>query len=419
MKKLGIYIHLPFCEMKCAYCDFYSVAGKSKFMQRYQKALLHHIKEAAPQLGGYYIDTVYFGGGTPSFYGAERLIELFDALKKYGNVLLDSEVTLEANPDSIKKDDLVKLRRAGFNRISIGVQSANDDMLKTLGRLHNFASAQEAVKNASLAGFKNISIDLMYGLPSQSKEDWASTLTKAIMLKPDHISCYGLKLAEGTELYSFKDTPFMPDDDTQADMYLYAVETLARHGYRQYEISNFAKKGYESLHNLKYWNCEEYMSFGASAHSYVGGLRYSYVSDLELYIKNVISGEEIVDSREKIGQRERASEYLMLGLRTSRGISSEEYREIYPASFSKVEEKLKICERQGWAVHNAGRWSFTPQGFLLSNILIAQVLDAQTQLYAETAMPWNKDTEADAEQMSFLDSDIQTDTLSFVQHFDN
>ena len=161
------------------------------------------------------------------------------------------------------------------------------------------------------------------------------------------------------------------------------------------------------------------MSFGASAHSYVGGLRYSYVSDLELYIKNVMSGEEIVDSREKIGQRERASEYLMLGLRTARGISSEEYREIYPASFSKVEEKLKICERQGWAVHNAGRWSFTPQGFLLSNILIAQVLDAQTQLYAETAMPWNKDIEADAEQMSFLDSDIQTDTLSFVQHFDN
>ena len=161
------------------------------------------------------------------------------------------------------------------------------------------------------------------------------------------------------------------------------------------------------------------MSFGASAHSYVGGLRYSYVSDLELYIKNVMSGEEIVDSSEKIDRRERASEYLMLGLRTSRGISSEEYREIYPASFSKVEEKLRICESQGWAVHNAGRWSFTPQGFLLSNILIAQVLDAQTQLYAEAAMPWNKETEAAPEQMSFLDSDIPTDTLSFVQHFDN
>lgn len=404
-KNIGVYIHIPFCARKCSYCDFYSMQGSqgAALMPQYHKALLRHIAESAPQLRGYYIDTVYFGGGTPSFYGAERLIEIFEALKSTGSVLLECETTAEVNPDSVKKADLTKMHRAGFNRLSIGVQSANDDMLRRIGRLHNFSQAEEAVVNARLAGFKNVSIDLMYGLPSQSRDDWADTLTRAAALKPDHISCYGLKLAEGTELYTFKDTPFIPDDDTQADMYLYAVEALSRFGYRQYEISNFAKRGFESRHNMKYWRGEEYISFGAAAHSYVGGLRYNYIADASEYARRIMSGDPVVDQTEEISRREQASEYLMLGLRTVQGISEEEYRAIYPSSFELIEEKLEFCAKHGFAVKNEDRWSLTPRGFLVSNAIIGEILEAQTQQHATFARQLRPEQEGTQISMSMFD----------------
>jgi len=393
MKTLGVYIHIPFCAKKCAYCDFYSLPGKTQLMPKYAHAVIEHIKESSRQLAGYYIDTVYFGGGTPSYFGADRLIDIFEALKQSGKVLVESEVTLEANPDSTTKADLIKLRKAGFNRISFGVQDTDDESLQKLGRLHTFASAREAVENARAAGFKNISIDLMYGLPFQTKESWAATLAKALTLKPDHISCYGLKLAPGTEMYIYNDSPFIPDDDTQADMYLYTVEYLERFGYRQYEISNFSKKGYESAHNLKYWAGQEYLGFGAAAHSYIGGMRFGNIADLDGYTKNIASGEKVIEQIEKINAFEKASEYLMLGLRTTRGICEEEYRAIYPANFSLIGETLKKFEKQGWAVHNNGRWSFTPQGFLVSNALIGQVLDAQSEEGYIKPRPWQSEDE--------------------------
>ena len=404
-KNIGVYIHIPFCARKCAYCDFYSLQGSagSSLIPEYHKALLRHIAESSQQLRGYYIDTVYFGGGTPSYYGAGRLIELFEALKSTGSVLVDSEVTAEVNPDSVTKTDLVKMRRAGFNRLSVGVQSANDAMLKNLGRLHNFAQAEEAVVNARLAGFKNVSIDLMYGLPSQTRDDWADTLTRAAALKPDHVSCYGLKLAEGTELYIFKDSPFLPDDDMQADMYLYAVEALSRYGYRQYEISNFAKRGFESRHNMKYWRGEEYISFGAAAHSYVGSLRYNYIADASEYARRIMRGDPVIDQSEEITRFEQASEYLMLGLRTVHGISEEEYRAIYPSSFEFIEKRLELYAKHGFAQKSDGRWSFTPRGFLVSNTLIGDVLDAQTQQRTDSARAWRAEQEDAQISMSMFD----------------
>ena len=389
-KNLGVYIHIPFCAGKCAYCDFYSLAGHEKLMPAYQHALLYHIKEYAPQLDGYLTDTIYFGGGTPSYYGCERLISIFNAIKKYGHVLLDAEVTAEVNPDSITKSDLVRMHRAGFNRLSIGVQSANDALLKSLGRRHNFTAAEETVRNAREAGFKNISIDLIYGLPSQSRDDWADTLNKAAALKTEHISCYGLKIEEGSQLYIYKDSPFMPDDDTQADMYLYAVETLSRFGFKQYEISNFARRGYESRHNLKYWLGDEYLGFGAASHSYIGGVRYNYIADLEKYSENVLAGKNIVDLSEEISDFEKASEYLMLRLRTTKGISEKEYTDIYPCSMAKTIELLSHYESQGWAALSDGRWSFTPTGFLLSNTLIGEILETQTKQRSEMIKPWEK-----------------------------
>ena len=390
-RKLGIYIHIPFCAGKCAYCNFYSLVGCDNLIPDYQKAVLRHIKEAGSQLEGYLTDTVYFGGGTPSYYGADKLIAIFNALKKYGRVLVDSEVTLEANPDSITYQDLVKLRRAGFNRISLGAQCANDGLLKSIGRLHNFAQVEEAVKNARKAGFENVNLDLIYGLPSQTREDWADTLTRAAALKPDHFSCYGLKIEEDTALWPYRDSPFIPDDDLQADMYLYMVEALERFGYRQYEISNFAKREKQSRHNLKYWLGEEYMGFGAAAHSYISSQRYSYVPDVRAYIENVLNGRGVVEQSERLTDFERAGEYLMLGMRTTRGISEKEYYDIFPCSFDMARELLDSYIEKGWMVKNDDRWSFTPQGFLLSNVLIGEVLDIQTKQRMSIVSPWKPD----------------------------
>ena len=386
-KKLGIYIHIPFCASKCSYCDFYSLAGCDKLMPKYHNALLQHIREASPQLRQYYTDSVYFGGGTPSYYGARRICDIFNAVKRSGLVYKTAEVTVEVNPDSITRHDLVVLRSEGVNRISIGAQSANDDLLKLIGRRHNWKQVEKAVKNARDAGFENVSIDLMYGLPSQTKSDWADTIGKALDLKPEHLSCYGLKIEDGTPICTYRGSEILPDDDAQADMYLYMAETLERYGYRQYEISNFAKQGYASRHNLKYWFLRDYMGFGPGAASCIGNLRYSYVKDLRRYISGVQSGDTILEEYEKIGALERAAEYLMLGMRTVRGISGKEYHDVYRSDFAPLEELLQEYHRKGWAVQENGRWHFTPSGFLLSNLLIGLMLDKQGE-YKLSGNPW-------------------------------
>ncbi|MBQ6539972.1 MAG: radical SAM family heme chaperone HemW [Oscillospiraceae bacterium] len=405
-KNIGIYIHIPFCKGKCAYCNFYSLPGRDKQMPDYLEALVTHIKESESQLAEYYADTVYFGGGTPLCFGADRLVKVFDALKKYGRVLMNGEVTVEVNPESTTYEDLVKLRRAGFNRLSIGAQSANDDILKTIGRRHNFSQVTRTVKKARDAGFENISLDLIYGLPSQSMDDWSDTLRKILALKPEHLSCYGLKLEEGTPLYSYRNSIIMPDDDTQADMYLYTVDTLEQAGYRQYEISNFSKPGFESKHYLKYWQGKEYMGFGPAAHSYVGGRRYGYISDLNTYINNILNGGPVVDQYEDISRTEMASEYIMLGMRTTRGISPEEYKRISSYGFERGLELLESYRDEGWAVEENGRWRFTPAGFLLSNVLIGQLLDAQMKRRVELGTPWRKDEYATDYYYGIIDSQV-------------
>ncbi len=253
--RLGIYIHIPFCASKCSYCDFYSLENCDYMMPEYQQALLEHIKESSLSIRNYEVDSIYFGGGTPSFYGADRIADILDVLKLNGNVRLDSEITVECNPDSISPTALKLLRQEGVNRLSIGAQASDNSLLKLIGRRHNFQQAQKAFLDARKAGFDNISVDLMYGLPSQTKTDWADTISKIVEMHPEHISCYGLKLEPGTPMYdNYMGSAILPDDDAQADMYSYAAEMLERYGYKQYEISNFAAPGYESRHNLKYWN---------------------------------------------------------------------------------------------------------------------------------------------------------------------
>lgn len=398
-RRLGVYIHIPFCAGKCSYCDFYSLAGSDKLMPKYQEALIRHIEESAPNMEQYYIDTVYFGGGTPSYYGAKYICGIFSALKSCAKVLKSSEVTVEMNPDSVKKEDLRLLRSEGINRVSLGVQSANDEILKIIGRRHSFRQAEQAMRLIRSEGFDNISIDLIYGLPGQTRNDWADTLSKVIALHPQHLSCYGLKLEEGVPLCKYQDSGFLPTDDEQADMYLYMTDILEHYGYPQYEISNFAMKGYRSRHNLKYWKLDDYMGFGPGAHSCVGSTRYSYIRDLEGYINGVLEGSEIIDEYEKTDRLDRAAEYIMLGMRTIRGISREEYSRVYRSGFDGIEYLLGEYEKKGWTKKRGERWSFTSSGFLLSNMLIGTLLEAQSQ-EKMSANPWIKAADGGEEPKS-------------------
>ena len=378
-EKLGIYIHIPFCRSKCDYCDFYSLSGREDRMEDYQRALLAHLKETAVVAGAYPVDTVYFGGGTPSFYGDKRLREILSCIKKHYNVEPDAEITTEANPDSISFFTALKLRRAGFNRISLGMQTACPEELKAINRIHTAKQTDEAVSACKKAGFKNLSLDLIYGLPGQTEESWKQSVEHALSLIPQHLSCYGLKVEEGTPLAErVEQGEMLPDDDMQADLYLWTVGRLERAGYPQYEISNFARPGYESRHNLRYWQTRPYIGFGPGAHSDFGGRRYSIVRDLDSYISGVLTGGSIIDSEDLIPQRERGGEYLMLRLRTAEGVEEWEYRSRYFLDFAPIEARLEEFSARGWAEKTTeGRWRLTPEGFLISNQLIGDLLERQ------------------------------------------
>lgn len=376
---LGIYVHIPFCRSKCQYCDFYSLACKDdKRMDAYINAVCAHIKEAGQLAPGYKVDTVYFGGGTPSYLGGDGLATILSAVRKYFDVTGDAEITFEANPDSISDKLLRRLRGEGFNRVSLGVQNDNDEMLKKLGRPHNYAQVLSAVQRIRKAGFKNLSLDLMYGLPGQTLTDWEKTLQHVLAINPEHMSCYGLKVEEGTPLYDVKDFVGLADDDTQADMYMAAVEALRNHGFRQYEISNFCRKGLYSRHNTKYWTGGEYLGFGPSASSDFAGKRFTMVRDLQAYIQGIQTGGNIMEDVQEIPLRERAGEYLMLRLRTTAGILAEEYERTFMLPFKPLEEVLlKHRVYYQTAQSEDGRWYLTPRGFLVSNDIISDLLLAQ------------------------------------------
>ena len=378
---LGIYVHVPFCRSKCQYCDFYSVTAKDdKLLSRFTDAICQHVREAGALAPGYRVDTVYFGGGTPTFFGAEGMAMILAAIRRSFDVAGDAEITFEANPDSINEKLLRRLKAEGFNRVSMGVQSDDDTMLRRLGRPHTYAQAVLAASRIRKAGFRNVSIDLMYGLPGQTMEAWQGTLQHVLSMNPDHISCYGLKVEDRTPLWDYKDSCGIPDDDTQADMYLTAVEFLKARGYRQYEISNFAKKGLISRHNMKYWMGGEYLGFGPDASSDFAGKRFTFVRDVYAYIDGIRKGESIVSDVQEIPPRERAGEYLMTRLRTTTGINQEEYEKQFLLPFPPLEEKLVQCQRSGLAQKTpGGRWYLTPEGMLVSNSIISDLLLIQDE----------------------------------------
>ena len=373
---LGIYIHVPFCRSKCQYCDFYSLTSKEdRLLDGYQDAVCAHIKEAGQLAPDYIVDTIYFGGGTPTFFGADGMVAILIAIRKAFRVSSSAEITFEANPDSVSDRLLRRLRSEGFNRVSLGIQCDNDEILKKLGRPHTYEQAVSAVKRIRKFGFKNLSVDLMYGLPGQSLPAWENTLTNVLKLQPEHISCYGLKVEEGTPLATYAEYCNLADDDTQADMYLSAIEILRQHGYRQYEISNFCRKGNVSRHNLKYWNGDPYLGFGPDASSDFDGCRFAIVRDLQGYIDGIRSGGKVLRELQEIAPRERAGEYLMMRLRTVAGIDPKAYEKQYLLPFAPLEKKLMQLKERGLAAKTLdGRWHLTPNGFLVSNSIISYLL---------------------------------------------
>ena len=376
LRPLGLYIHIPFCKQKCSYCDFYSLAGNEDRMAEYVEALCADLSETAQYAAGYAVDTIYFGGGTPSYLGEKHLIRILKTILKKYRVEKDAEITLEANPDSAGDWKMLRsLRRAGFNRLSLGMQSGCDEELKEIGRIHTAAETQAAVAAARKAGFDNLSLDLIYGLPHQTMARWQENLRAAVALAPEHLSCYGLKVEEGTPLFARQEGAGLPDDEAQADFYLWTVEYLAAHGYAQYEISNFAKAGRESRHNLKYWLLQEYAGFGPGAHSDLGGVRYAYDRSLDAYITGVKTRAPVFSERCRIPPMDRDVEWVMLGLRTSSGLDPREYESRFRRRFAPFLPFLTQCREAGYAVEEKGRWHLTPRGFLLSNQIIGGMLD--------------------------------------------
>ncbi len=373
---LGIYIHVPFCRSKCQYCDFYSLTVKEdRLLDGYLDAVCTHIREAGTLAPNYIVDTVYFGGGTPTFFGADGMTTILSTLRKSFDVANTAEITFEANPDSVSDRLLRKLRSEGFNRVSLGIQCDDDEILKKIGRPHNYAQAVSAVQRIRKFGFQNLSVDLMYGLPGQDLSQWERTLEHVLTLAPEHISCYGLKVEEGTPLYDYQEFCNLADDDAQADMYLSAIEILRKHGYRQYEISNFCRKGNVSRHNLKYWNGGEYLGFGPDASSDFGGRRFAIVRDLQGYIDGIRSGGQVLREVQEVPPRERAGEYLMMRLRTVTGLDPAEYEKRYLLPFAPLEASLQAAKERGLAAKTFdGRWHLTPNGFLLSNTIISDLL---------------------------------------------
>ena len=268
------------------------------------------------------------------------------------------------------------------------MQSACDEELRDIGRIHTAAQTRQAVENCRKAGFENLSLDLIYGLPNQTMERWQENLAAAVALQPQHLSCYGLKVEEGTPLFARKDSVNLPDDEAQADFYLYTVDYLRAAGYAQYEISNFARPGKESRHNLKYWQLGEYMGFGPGAHSDLGGVRYAYDRSLDAYIRGVATHAPVFSEQDRIPAADRDTEWVMLGLRTVSGLDPREFERRFRRRFACFLPFLNQCAQAGYALEEEGRWHLTPRGFLLSNQIIAQMLDilaAEKRRRAEAA----------------------------------
>ncbi|MBQ5601872.1 MAG: radical SAM family heme chaperone HemW [Clostridia bacterium] len=376
MKDRGLYIHIPFCEAKCAYCDFYSLAGSEKSLIKsdYIDALCKSAKIMSEKFSDTLFSSVYIGGGTPSVLSPELLARLLSALQESVNIEKSAEFTIEANPATLNAEKLSVMTHYGVNRLSMGCQSTNDSELKKLSRIHTFDEFCESFNMARSAGIKNISVDLMYGIPLQTTDSLMRSISDVAKLAPEHISLYGLRVEPDTRFGKDK-TLILPSDDTQVEMYLRAVDLLAELGYCRYEISNFAKGGHYSRHNMRYWECGEYLALGPAAHSYIDSLRYSYSRDVKGYIK-AVSGGHMPEYEEctLLSEQDKKEEYIMLSLRLEKGLSLDRFENLFGKESAKtLLEKVQPYIPNFMVLEN-GCLKFTSQGFLVSNTILSELI---------------------------------------------
>ena len=354
MKKLGLYIHIPFCVKKCHYCDFLSAPATSKVQKSYMEVLRKEIKEKATEYRQWEVDTVFFGGGTPTSVPFEEIVQVMELLKEQYRLSEDCEVIIECNPGTATKEALKAYRAAGINRLSIGLQSADDGLLETLGRIHTYEQFLDTFSWAREVGFTNINVDLMSGLPNQTLEQYEDSLQKIVALGAEHISAYSLIVEEGTPFYKMyeEDALPLPDEDTERKMYHRTNELLKEAGFYRYEISNYCKPGYECRHNVRYWKRQDYVGFGLGAASCFEDVRYKNTEWLDEYVlENKYMEKNDVQA---LSKEECMEEFMFLGLRMSEGVSKKGFFDKFGVSFESVYQKVadrlveqKLLETKG------------------------------------------------------------------------
>lgn len=375
---IGLYIHFPFCLRKCLYCDFPSYAGKEFLMDDYLDAVRIEIGEIKKRITGRKIETIFWGGGTPTLFHGEKLKNLLDYIKENLVITEDAEITTEANPETLDKKKLEILKKAGVNRLSIGMQAGQDCLIKKLGRVHSIKDVERSVQWAKALGFDNINLDLMFGLPDQTLDQWMETLAVAVDLGVEHISTYALIIEEGTPFYELESQGKLntPSEEVEREMYHKGIDYLKRNGYIQYEISNFAQPGKECRHNLIYWKNRDYIGIGSGAHSSLDGERWSNYSDISEYIDSIATKKTAIEHRQKISIQEQRFETIMMGLRLIEGVSKLEFRQRFNNDiryyYGEAIDKLKA---QGLLAEDKNSIYLTSKGMDLQNQVLLHFMD--------------------------------------------
>ena len=374
----ALYIHVPFCVQKCRYCDFVSFDSKTEFIESYFNALWNELEivSGIHELKG--VSTVFFGGGTPSFVDERLIAQTLETAQKTIGIQNGAEITIEANPNSLSKQKLNVYRKAGVNRLSIGLQSADNKLLREIGRLHTLEMFQKAYGDARDSGFKNINIDIIYALPGQSLDDFKSTLKTVAGFYPEHVSAYSLIIEPGTPLHADLQAGRVreTDEDTERDMYHSAVDYLESAGLERYEISNFAKAGFACAHNLAYWNREDYLGVGAAAHSCIRDVRFANTDDLESYISCLSSGKTVYNNKECLDLSQKETEYFMLKLRLKNGFEIKEYEKLFGRDFQKFfSQPVKKLQKAGLVSISGGHFHATNKGFDLQNSIVLELIN--------------------------------------------
>lgn len=376
-QRLNLYVHIPFCKSKCKYCDFFSLPKKERLMKAYFNALVKELKLYRAKLSDYIISTIYVGGGTPSLADPLLIEDLLQYINKNFRIVNSPEITIEANPDTLNFDKLLSYKKAGVNRISIGLQASQLKLLKYLGRTYAYNQFKSTIKSARKAGFRNINVDLIFGIPGQSIRDWEITLQKVINLNIQHISCYSLSLDNNSYLGRLKKLSKSGKFENKNDrkMYHMAVKMLRSNGFFQYEISNFSRKGFECRHNLNFWNFNEYIGIGAGAHSFFQNYRYCNILNLDKYINLINTGKSGYIKRTRLSKKDKIFEYIILKLRLNSGLDIEEFNKIFKKSFTKFYSKeIRYLTGKNLLHKTGNRLKLTKKGLYFENYIISKFI---------------------------------------------